>query len=71
MKFENSPVRLEQHLNLFIEAGKPLEYCMELVPAELAQVGGSIGVSQNWRGRIKWHHRARRTSPSPLPAVAR
>jgi hypothetical protein len=63
---ETSKFVWEEYINDYIEAHKSLPWCLEVVPAELSRIGGSIGTSANWAGRISWHNRARLENPDPL-----
>lgn len=60
---------LTQRINDLLEANSTLRGCLEVVPAELARVGGSIGTSENWDALVTWHGRARVQDPDPLPKV--
>lgn len=64
---ENTALTVPHYINDFIEAKKTFEGFIEVVPAELSNVGGKIGTTENWRGRVIWHNRARMQNPSPLP----
>lgn len=60
---------LTQRINDLLEANSTLRGCLEVVPAELRTVGGSIGSSENWDALVIWHGRARVEDPEPLPNV--
>jgi hypothetical protein len=71
MQPADSPLRFVHHLEDYVQANQTLKDCLEVVPAELSQVGDEIGTSENWDARVIWHGRARVENPDPLPRVAR
>lgn len=64
---ENSRFVWQETVNDFIEANKTLRWCLEIVPAEMKMIGGSLGTAMNWKGAIIHHNRARTENPNPLP----
>lgn len=64
---EDSALNLTQFFDQYLPAKGTLRMCMEVVPAELARVGGDIGESKDWNAEIDWHGRARVQNPNPLP----
>lgn len=64
---KESPLVLTHYINDYMQAKQTFKGHLEVVPAELAQVGGKIGASENWRGEITKYHRAREADPNPLP----
>ncbi len=64
---EESALALEQFFDRFLKANETLRLCMEVVPAELSEIGGSLGAPGDWAAEIAWHGRARRENPNPLP----
>lgn len=56
-------------INKFVPANETLVDCIEIVPAELAHVGGDIGESADWEGEVLKYGRARVANPHPLPVV--
>ncbi len=66
-KSDKPPAEATQFFDRFLPAKGTLRVCMEVVPAELADVGGDMGDSSNWKAEVVWHGRARTQSPNPLP----
>jgi len=69
--FEDSPITRTHYLNRYVKANETLRFCIELVPAELAHVGGDIGATGDWSA-IVIHYppgRYRVANPDPLPRV--
>ena len=67
---ENSPLTITHRAeNEYLKAKDTLASCFDVVPAELADVGGSIGTSKNWGAEIVSHGRARMQNPDPLPVL--
>ena len=66
---ENSPLLFTVYKNEFLKANETFRTCAEVVPAELALVGGDMGTTQNWDAKIIYHGRAREKNPDPLPIV--
>jgi hypothetical protein len=64
---EDSPVNITQFFDRFLPAKGTLRVCMEVVPAELKDVGGDMGDSGNWKAEIAEHGRARAQNPDPMP----
>ncbi len=68
---DDSPILFEHYVNDYVKANETLRTCAEVVPAELARVGGNMGTTDNWDARIILHGRARVKNPDPLPPLAR
>lgn len=62
-----SKLKLTHHENDYIKAKETWRKHIEIVPAELARVGGSIGSSENWSARMAWYNRAREKNPDKFP----
>lgn len=62
-----SPLDSTQFFDQYLPAKGTLRICMEVVPAELTNIGGDIGDTKNWRAQIVYHGRARAKNPDPLP----
>lgn len=67
MEPEDSPLVLGHYLDRFVKANETLRDCMEVVPAELADIDGDIGTTADWGVRLVSHGRARDNNPDPLP----
>jgi hypothetical protein len=65
--YADSSLRLQAVIDKYIRANETLRDCLEVVPAELASIGGDIGSTEDWRAEIAWHGRARAQDPDPLP----
>lgn len=66
---EDSPLVVPVYLNEYLKANDTLRTCIEVVPAELASVGGDIGATANWEARIDHYDRSREKNPDPLPSL--
>jgi hypothetical protein len=64
---DDSPLTVPVYLNQFKKANETLRTCIELVPAELAKVGGDIGASANWDVMLVYYGRAREKNPEKFP----
>lgn len=64
---KDSPLQFTHYINDYMQAKQTYKGHLEVVPAELSQVGGKIGSSENWRAEVTKHHRAREADPSKLP----
>ena len=64
-EFDESPIQIEQPVDLYVKAGEVLEYCTDVVPAELEQVTGEMGTIDNWAGRITGRGGTRYRSANP------
>ena len=64
---ENSPLVIPVHLNNYLKANDTLRGHIEVVWAELQQVGGDFGTDENWDAHVVGHHRARLETPPGLP----
>lgn len=56
---------LEVYLDRVLPVDGTLTHFVEVVPAELAMIGGDIGASEDWSANVYWHHRARLEDPDP------
>lgn len=54
---------LEVYLDRVLPVDGTLTHFVEVVPAELAMIGGDIGASEDWSANVYWHHRARLEDP--------
>lgn len=68
---EDSPLQVPVYLPEYLKANETLRTCIEVVPAELRRVGGSIGKSEDWEARIDYYHRAREKNPETFPPTLR
>lgn len=59
----------EHYLDKYVQANETFKDCIEVVPAELANVGGGMGSSENWGAVIQHHGRWRAKNPDPLPPI--
>lgn len=66
---EDTDLRIPHLLNDFIRANETYNGCVDVVPAELVDVGGDIGTDQNWAAQVESWGRARLENPDPLPIV--
>ncbi len=64
-----SPYVFTQFLNQYVAANDTFKGCIEVVPPELARVGGDMGTSENWGAEIIDFHSACVDDPDPLPKV--
>jgi len=67
---EDSPLVIPVPIENYVKANDTLTSCIEVVPAELAEIGGDIGTSENWEATIERHGRYRAQNPDPLPPLA-
>ncbi|MEK6798271.1 MAG: hypothetical protein AABZ12_04850 [Planctomycetota bacterium] len=65
----DSPLTSTLYVNDYIKANATLRTCTEIVPSELARIGGHLGTAENWGVRVKTHGRAREKNPDPLPPL--
>lgn len=63
---EDSPLRVPALVDEYLKAGETFEGCIEVVPAELGNIGGEMGMSENWDAELTYD-RARAEDPDPLP----
>ena len=63
---EDSPLVLPVHINDFVKANDSLRGCIEIAWAELENIGGDMGTTENWDGRVVHYHRARLQDPEGL-----
>ena len=68
---ENSPLLIDVPLNNFIPANEPLNECIDVVWAELQNIGGDMGTTENWAGRVEEYHRACLGNPKKMPVVTK
>ncbi len=66
---EESPQVVPTYLDDYVKADETLKGCIEIVPAELASIGGDMGTSKEWDAVITSHGRARMQNPDPLPPL--
>jgi hypothetical protein len=66
---ENSPLVVHHVLNDYVEAGNRLRSCIDVPWAELQNVGGDMGRTENWRAVVDACHRACIGNPKKLPNV--
>ncbi len=66
---ESSPLKVTHYANAYVKANDTLKECIQVVPAELNQIGGDIGTSEDWDAEITMHGRARLENPDPLPPL--
>jgi len=68
---EESLLVVTHPIENYVKANETLTGCIELNPAELEDVGGDIGTTENWGARIyrKEGSRARAQNPDPLPPL--
>ena len=69
MTAEDSPLEITHEANVYIEAGKELKGCIEVVPAELASVGGEMGTDDNWGAEVLDYWYVRESNPAELPEL--
>lgn len=67
---DESPLRVPKVINDYIKANETYKGCLEVVPAELADLGGDMGMDENWTGRLIDYGRARAENPDRLPPLA-
>lgn len=60
----------DHFVNKFVPARESLHDCIEVVSAELVNVGGDIGETDNWGAEILTYGRARMENPDPLPLLS-
>jgi len=60
---------VEHYVNKYLKANDTLKECFEVVPAEVAQIGGDMGTIENWDAEIISYGRARLNNPDPLPPL--
>lgn len=58
------------YLNDYLKAAETYKGCVEVVPAELRETGGTIGTSENWEARIFRYGRARMQNPKEFRPVS-
>ena len=71
MVAEESSLVVRVPLNNFIKANEPLNDCIDVVWAELENVGGDMGTTENWGGRVDGYHRACLGDPKRMPTVTK
>jgi hypothetical protein len=67
---EDSPLSVPIHLNLYKKANETLRTCVEIVPAELANIGGDIGTTKDWEVMLAAYGRAREENPDKFPVIS-
>ncbi len=63
-------LEFEHYADSYLKANDTLRECVEVVPAELGDIGGEIGTSEDWGAEVTYHGRARLENPDPLPVQA-
>ena len=66
---EDSPLVVRHVLNNYVEANGRLRSCIDVPWAELERIGGEMGRTENWRGRVEGCDRACVGNPKCLPNV--
>ncbi len=56
-------------MNRYLKANETMVECLELVPRELSLVGGSIGLTEDWKAEITGCNRSRAVNPESFPPV--
>ena len=64
-EYEESPIQIEHYVDMYIKAGDVLEYCSDVVFAELDRAGVEMGTIDNWAGRITGRGSTRYRSAHP------
>ena len=67
---DDSPLTVGIYVNNYLKANETLRTCVEVVPAELSQVGGDIGTSENWDVLLEQYGRAREKNPERFPLIS-
>ncbi len=65
-EYDDSPLATA-HIDQFLNANEVGAGCIEVVPAELVDIGDDIGTSENWSAVVVNYGRARAENPDPLP----
>lgn len=68
---EDSPLVIDLPLNNYIPPNEPLNECLDVVWAELQSIGGDMGASENWAGRVEKYYLACLGNPKFLPIVTK
>ncbi len=63
---EDSGLIITERINDFIPANQTLTGCREIVPAELYDIGGQMGTTQNWGAEVVSYYRARLEDPEVI-----
>ncbi len=71
MLFEDSPFAKSVIINDYLKANETLEGCFEWVPAELREIHGDMGTSENWAAEVRFYDRARLENPDKFPTVVK
>lgn len=67
---ENSPLMISHRImNKYLKVNDTLVDCLEVVPAELSNVGDDIGETGYWEAEIVEWGRVREQNPEPLPVM--
>ena len=69
--WEDSPLRLTKIVNDYVRENQSFMGCMDIVPAELSDIGDDIGTEANWVAEVDTWGAARSRDPDPLPVVVR
>lgn len=68
---DESPHSFISVVDRYLKTNDTLVWCAELNPAELDEVGGSIGTDEDWAAEVVFHdERVRLENPDPLPELA-
>ena len=67
---DDSPLNVPIFLNTYKKANETLRTCVEVVPAELDDVGGDIGTTKDWDVKLVKYGRARERNPDRFPVVS-
>jgi len=65
----SAPVVVQFFMNRYLKANETLVDCIELVPGELRDIGGDIGMDSDWSAEITSYGRARAQNPASFPPV--
>ncbi len=68
---DDSPLILTERINDYVLANQTLVGCRELVPAELHDIGGQMGATENWGAEIVRYYRARLENPEVLHHIVK
>lgn len=69
LELDDTNLRVPYIINDFIRANETYKGCVDVVPAELANVGDDIGTDQNWAAHVESWGRTRLENPDPFPTV--
>ncbi len=66
---DDSPLVISHKINNYLAANQTLSDCLELVPAELGEIGNDIGTDADWAGEVVSYIRARAEDPATFPKL--